>query len=235
MTKKIDEIGNRHGRLVVVSEGEGVGVGTYWNCVCDCGNEATVRGAQLRNGHTQSCGCLNKERVLEGVLTHGMSYSKIYSIHKAMKGRCYNENNEWYKDYGGRGIRMCDDRIKFEMFHEWAKKSGYREGLSIERIDVNGDYEPSNCKWIKPGEQTYNRRMGSNNSTGYSGISLARQGKMFNVRVSSKHVGSYDTFIEAYRARREAEMDTFGKYLYEEPDFNKIMELYTEEDFGCLK
>lgn len=90
--------------------------------------------------------------------THGMSNSKLYKIHHAMKTRCTNPNQDCYKNYGGRGITLCKEWMKFENFYDWAINNGYEEGLSIDRIDVDGNYESSNCRWTTPQEQAWNRR-----------------------------------------------------------------------------
>lgn len=130
-----------------------------WKCVCECGNETTVRGASLRNGSTTSCGCAQRENASKANTTHGLSKTKIYQIWVGMKERCHNPNSDSYPYYGERGICVDKDwRSDFTLFYWWAIDKGYREGLTLDRIDVNGNYEPSNCRWITQKEQSNNTR-----------------------------------------------------------------------------
>ena len=130
----------------------------HWLCKCDCGNEKTVSGNKLRSGNTKSCGCMQKE-FLDGRLRrkHGLTNTKLYATWENMKHRCNDPNNWMYPNYGGRGIKVCEEWLDSSTFFEWALSHGYEEGLSIERINVNGNYEPSNCKWVPIEEQYLNR------------------------------------------------------------------------------
>lgn len=129
-----------------------------WKCKCDCGNEKIVMGRSLRIQHTISCGCLHREQLTKAVSTHRMSKEKIFQIWSDMKQRCFNSKVKAYKNYGGRGITVCDDWLNdFQSFYDWAMANGYKKGLTIERVDVNGNYEPSNCKWITKTEQNFNK------------------------------------------------------------------------------
>lgn len=122
---------------------------TQWLCRCDCGNEIVVRSASLLNGHTKSCGCYNDEirKINTDQTTHGMSHTRIYHIWSKMKDRCLNPNARIYKYYGGKGVSMYEDWMDFENFYRWAIEHGYNDSLSIDRIDVDGNYNPSNCRW----------------------------------------------------------------------------------------
>lgn len=154
----LDLTGKRFGRLTVVSRAENSKSGkTRWRCKCDCGNECVVHGDSLKSGNTKSCGCVRRESSHNKATTHGMSDTPLFAVWWAMISRCKNPNNKSYKNYGGRGIRVCDEWTDSSKFFEWAIKNGYAEGLTIERIDVNGGYEPSNCTWIPKEKQARNK------------------------------------------------------------------------------
>lgn len=163
MIKLKDLTGQRFGRLVVLSRAESRNkkYGAYWLCQCDCGNTTIVRANCLKN-NTYSCGCLKKEKnILNGQKRkiHGMTNKRIYKIWSDIKTRCYNKNNKEYKWYGERNIKMCDEWEKdFMLFYNWAIQNGYTEELTIDRINVNGDYEPNNCRWVDKLVQANNTR-----------------------------------------------------------------------------
>lgn len=129
---------------------------TVWECQCECGRITKVRSSNLKNGNVKSCGCLKHRSTST---THNKSNTKLYGIWNAMKQRCYNPNYHAYKNYGGRGIIICDDWVNsFNNFYNWAINNGYQEGLSIERINVDDNYYPNNCTWITLAQQAQNRR-----------------------------------------------------------------------------
>lgn len=160
MNKNFKDInGQKFGMLTVISFAEIRRGKAFWNCKCKCGNTSIVAGDKLRSGRTKSCGCLQTKHRKEGIhKTHGMTNTKIYTIWSNMRSRCMYKGNSMYRNYGGRGITVCDEWLQFENFQLWAITSGYSEGLSLERIDVNGNYEPDNCKWIPLCEQSLNQR-----------------------------------------------------------------------------
>lgn len=169
MSKLINLIGQKFERLTVVERATNTSAGkTRWLCKCECGNHKTVLGEHLKNGHTKSCGCFKKEK-FKPKIKHGLTHTRLYNIWASMKSRCYNKNNQKnYKDYGERGITVCDDwKNNFNAFKKWAYENGYSENLTIDRIDVNGNYEPNNCKWSTVKEQANNKR--TNHFVAYQG------------------------------------------------------------------
>lgn len=167
-----DLTGKRFGKLTVLRMSHRDSRRQYhWICQCECGNIATVRGNSLTRGNTKSCGCLVYE---SKNIKHGMKHTRLYRIWSNMKGRCCTSTNHAYDRYGGRGISVCQEWMSdFKTFYEWAMSSGYSENLSIDRIDVNGNYEPSNCRWATPKEQSDNKR--SNILITIDGITLDLQ------------------------------------------------------------
>ena len=132
---------------------------TFWLCECECGNEVIAEGYQIRKGYSKSCGCYTKERVGNLNKSHGKRNTHLYSIYTAMKSRCNNPNNATYVNYGGRGIKVCDEWDRdFQTFYDWAVTNGYKRELTLDREDVNKGYLPDNCRWVTMEAQQNNRR-----------------------------------------------------------------------------
>ena len=129
-----------------------------WECKCDCGNVKNVPTADLLSGNTRSCGCLHDEGASERFGKHYGTGTILYRTWKNMKQRCYNPSNKKYNNYGGKGVKICDEWLNdFGNFQEWSFQNSYEEGLTIERKDPSGNYEQSNCKWIPFSEQYINK------------------------------------------------------------------------------
>lgn len=163
-----DLTGQHFGRLIVVSESTGRKNGSVlWNCRCECGTEVIVPSGYLTSGRKQSCGCLAKEiasataKTGNNRRTHGMKHTKLYSVWNTMKYRCFNENSKQFKDWGGRGITVCDEwKNDFQAFYDYVSKLPHfgEAGYSLDRINNDGNYEPNNVRWATRIEQNKNRR-----------------------------------------------------------------------------
>ena len=165
----IDLTGQRFNRLVVIEKSKSYVSPSgnkqgQWFCRCDCGNAVICTTSNLRRGDCQSCGCLGKEHRTASITTHGQRHSRLYGVWQNMKNRCYNPHVGCFKNYGGRGIGVCDEwRNNFQSFYDWAMSTGYDPNApygkcTLDRINVEGNYEPSNCRWADAKTQATNRR-----------------------------------------------------------------------------
>jgi len=215
------EIGDTFDRLTVVEYmGTKIRSGNkhikLWKCSCSCSNNTIiVETSSLISGNTKSCGCLSREVIIKRNTTHNMSRSVEYIAWAGMKARCYNTKEESYKDYGGRGIKVCDRWLEsFENFYEdMGPKPEPKNLYSIDRINVNGNYKPNNCKWATKFEQSINRRVRKSSKTGYTGIYKIKSGNyqaVIGAHGIIYYLGVYMEKKDAIAARKKAEYIHFN-------------------------
>lgn len=202
-------LGKTFGRLTVICRAKNDKRGkARWLCKCECGNRVAILADSLLSGKTKSCGCYRKEVApLNNKPKHGMTGTRLWVIWSGMKSRCYYPHNVAYKSYGGRGIKVCSEWLhNFLAFHNWAVNNGYSDNLTIDRIDNNGNYEPSNCRWATYEEQECNR-----SDTVY----LTVEGQTLSISEWSRRTG-----ISGATLRWRIENGWSEKDMLIEPDLN---------------
>lgn len=224
LKRDTDVTGQVFSRLEVVGKGEpyypprGGNPIPRWICECVCGNIVEVGIYQLLSKHTESCGCLPKEILVKNKTIHGMKHSRIYNTHQNMLGRCNRETNTAYKDYGERGIKVCDRWMEEapQGFLNFLEDMGdtYEDSLELDRIDNNLGYFKENCRWANRTEQCYNQRKRKDNKTGRTGVSWKAPINKYQVSISkggkSIYLGVYSSFEEACKVREDAERKLYG-------------------------
>lgn len=170
----IDMTGQHYGRYTVLEYiGQNKDHKAVWKCRCECGTIKNVSGKDLRSGNTKSCGCYNRDKAMQNPALwkpkHGLSKHPLHQVWSDIKTRCYNKKDRSYKWYGARGIKLCDVWMDFKAFYEWSIKNGYENGLTLDRINPNGNYSPDNCRWVGMKIQQNNRR--NNKMLNINGVS----------------------------------------------------------------
>ena len=214
-------VGKKFGRLTVIERVENLNKRARYRCICDCGNEKIALAQNLLNSHVRSCGCFSAERRLQitkdnnlkrGREIHGDSKTRLYQIWEGIKVRCFKKENHAYHNYGGRGISMCEDwKNSYLSFKKWSLENGYSENLTIDRIDVNKDYCPENCRWVSWSVQSVNKRTLCRNSSGRTGVSWNKAQKKYVAYISRDgvrhHLGTFEKIEDAIAAREKAEKE----------------------------
>lgn len=243
-------IGQRFGMFEVLSEGKverrhdgkRSRIFRYWKVLCDCGNIKEVREQNLKSGNSTNCGCVRKSKVAkigrELNKTHGLSKHKMYDTWIDMVNRCTNPNHWAYKHYGGRGITVVDDWLNnLAVFIEWAESQpNYGEkSVTLDRIDINGNYEPKNCRFADKSTQSLNRRSNKNNSSGHHGVSARSNGK-WRARITKDYkiinLGTFENLEDAIEARQLAEVNILGYLSDSEPINNTVREHLADHTEG---
>jgi len=164
----IDLTGEKYGKLAIIERTDSRGDGGYWKCLCDCGKTVeSARTRDLRSGNTTSCGCTRGVKLR----THGLRAHPLYQVWKGVKGRVNNPKNKCYNIYGGRGITICNEWLNnFKSFYDWCLENGYEKGLQLDRIDNDGNYNPTNCRIVEPKVNVRNRR--NTVTVNYKGVDI---------------------------------------------------------------
>ena len=199
MSQAIDLTGKRFGKLKVIKRDltPNKKKSAKWICQCDCGTVVSVIGTDLRSGHTKSCGCYHKEqasRFLRSLKSKSVNFhkskTKSYRIWHGMMRRCYNEKTAFFEHYGGRGIRVCE---RWHQYHNFLADMGEAGPLdTLNRIDCNGDYQPSNCRWATMKEQASNRR---------STIKIEYEGNIYSLKQFARHYHISYYYVRAFYHR----------------------------------
>lgn len=200
-----------------------------WELRCHCGAIFNRSAEKIIKGNTKSCGCTRYDKVKRAgeeatTRIHGESYSRLYGIWAMMLQRCNNPNHTSYHNYGGRGIEVCEEWGEYLPFRDWALKNGYSDELTIDRIEVNGNYESNNCRWVSHTIQNRNQRLSTKNTSGIRGVTFCKKSKKWiaRIKVNKKSIGLgyYTLKKDAALARKQGEKVYWGE---EYQDFDGIL------------
>jgi len=225
ISKHKNILGKRFGRLTTIKDvGRASNGSALWLCKCDCGNEVIVRQCNLHSGNVQSCGCYMKDKIKISNTTHGLKNTRLYRIWHGMKGRCYNPNDKNFHLYGGKGICLFAEwKDNFISFYNWANNNGYDDKLTIDRIDSNGNYEPSNCQWIT---RTENTKRATSYYININGMKDSIRGWSKRLDISPAIIRNrYDELGE----------ESFGKLVLECINAGNNLQLYKHKGFSNNK
>lgn len=224
MGAALDLTGYRFGKLLVQNfswRNEKNGMG-YWNCLCDCGNASVATLGNLRYGHTTSCGCNQAENRTK----HGLYKSPIYSSWQKMRARCNPNNLEYELEYWGRGISVCKEWDHFVVFHT-DMISSFIDGAILDRIDPNGNYCKSNCRWVYTTMSSFNTRLHINNSSGCSGVRWRKDKNAWESKIAKNNsktfLGYFNKKEDAFKVRLDAELELYGEYKEKDVDKLKVL------------
>lgn len=204
-------IGKVFGKLTIEAKSEPFkrGKNNFYRCSCECGNTKDIQVSSLTSGRSKSCGKGSCNHATQ----HGLSYTKEYQLYHSVKGRCYVKSSSGYAEYGGAGIKMCDRWLGEKGLENFIADMGkVPEGLSLDRIDVYGDYSPDNCRWANQSLQSYNTKRKATNTSGRTGVGFYKDKWVASITVNGKYkgLGSYKVFEDAVNAREKAELEYFG-------------------------
>jgi hypothetical protein len=216
--KRVDLTGRQFGRLTVKESGGSVCGRPVWKCLCSCGSSLVVKAGNLRSGNTKSCGCYREDVITD----HGLHDHPLYKVYDSIKSRCYNSKCTSFKNYGARGITVCDRWLSsFEAFYGDVQE-GYSKGLELDRVDNNGQYSPTNTRWVTKQQNSFNRGAYQNKSSQYKGVSLDnRRGKWVASIMKDQmsiYLGAFSDETEAANAYNSAAIKLFGSFA----NINKI-------------
>ena len=218
MDKKLDIlVGEKRNKLICLEEApqpEGYKSKDrrFAKFLCECGKEIVADYQNWKYGRQKSCGCIRSEsKVIHG---YYKNYKKVMVSYKSMMSRCYYENDARYSDYGGRGIKVCDRWLSVDNFFEDMLDT-YKDGLTLDRKDCNGDYCKENCQWADRSWQSYNQRMSSNNTSGKTGVYWNKRKNLWETKISVNKeqifLGYFGNYCDAVKAREEAELKYYGR------------------------
>lgn len=202
-------IGKKFGYWTIIEPAKGNNKKAYL-CECRCGKIKKVYLDTLKLGTSKSCGCFHREEMKKRQTTHGKTGQRIIHIYYDMKSRCYDERNNRFYDYGGRGIKMCDEwKNNSSAFVEWSIQNGYTDSLSIDRIDNDGDYEPDNCRWITLKEQAQNKR----SCVMFTFFGMTKNLKQWCDCIGEDYKKIYGRYHRGYETFKQREMEKIKEYI----------------------